>query len=731
MSDRTLCHATLFVFGLICLTSVASSGQSIAAEGKNVQRRPNGGFDERSDLPQRALLRLGTDHLRTRDFIQQIAFSPDGRFIAAVPANSPRPIVPIFDVHSGRLAKQLTIPDATSGYGNCMTYSADGTMLLCGEVTGHITLWRLQDGQVLHRHKLHEGGVNAVAISPDGKTMATGGEDGIVHVLQVAQPNKVDRLSPARDDGAEEGRKRPLPSIQSVAYTPDSSNLVVGASDATVAILGVDNLELVQRISTTAASSGGGWNPSLQSVAVTPDGRKLLTAGQQTVPREKTKMKYGAKNVPLTHIHLWDLESGKQLKALHDDEDSGFGYAALSRDGNLLATADFSKLTIRNVGTGKVMQSIPLPGSWGNRPVFSPDSTIVALAISNTVALFDVENGRRLHHDETTPNGGVASVAWSRTGNRLVTGHEDGYIRMWEFASGKMLWRLLLAPVISPSGWNASPAFVGFSDDGKTVVAAGRRDDPVEWRNGIVVKIDATSGERVNEIFFDEIRNAALAPDGNMLIVSTSHGSIGDTRLHGIDMNTGKMLYTSPPEDVKQALWSSEAMSFGLDSSTLHLATGDSNVLRFNASTGDERDRFRADWRTPDQIKANKPSWAQLWEGAFSDDCKWLVTSSAEHVYVWDVGTTKLHRKIRHPHDHGCTVAVSTNGQMFATSDLQYAGDYGEDLIRLYDIHSGEEVMKLDPGDNRAGVMAFSPDGTKLFTGFHRGSAVVWDVQRK
>ena len=29
------------------------------------------------------------------------------------------------------------------------------------------------------------------------------------------------------------------------------------------------------------------------------------------------------------------------------------------------------------------------------------------------------------------------------------------------------------------------------------------------------------------------------------------------------------------------------------------------------------------------------------------------------------------------------------------------------------------------------GVMAFSPDGTKLFTGFHRGSAIVWDVRAR
>ena len=52
----------------------------------------------------------------------------------------------------------------------------------------------------------------------------------------------------------------------------------------------------------------------------------------------------------------------------------------------------------------------------------------------------------------------------------------------------------MLAPVISPSGWNARPAFLGFSGDGKLVVAAGRRDDPVKYENGGVAIYEASSG---------------------------------------------------------------------------------------------------------------------------------------------------------------------------------------------------------------------------------------------
>ena len=47
------------------------------------------------------------------------------------------------------------------------------------------------------------------------------------------------------------------------------------------------------------------------------------------------------------------------------------------------------------------------------------------MPIDNTIGLFEVSTGRRLHHDESTPVGDVVSAAWSPSGDRLVTGHAD------------------------------------------------------------------------------------------------------------------------------------------------------------------------------------------------------------------------------------------------------------------------------------------------------------------
>jgi hypothetical protein len=60
--------------------------------------------------PPRSLLRIGTDALLTDVDIREVAFSPDGRLIAAACFNPPSPEVEIFEVRTGRPVKRLAAP---------------------------------------------------------------------------------------------------------------------------------------------------------------------------------------------------------------------------------------------------------------------------------------------------------------------------------------------------------------------------------------------------------------------------------------------------------------------------------------------------------------------------------------------------------------------------------------------------------------------------------------------
>jgi WD40 repeat protein len=119
-----------------------------------------------------------------------------------------------------------------------------------------------------------------------------------------------------------------------------------------------------------------------------------------------------------------------------------------------------------------------------------------------------------------------------------------------------------------------------------------------------------------------------------------------------------------------------------------------------------------------------------MWEVTFSLDGRTLVSCQTEWIYVWDVESGAMRRRFRHPHRHGCHLALAPDGLTLATADLLYAEDPGQDTIRLFDIETGERVLALEPRDDRAHVLAFSPDGNRLFTGFVRGTAIIWDVRR-
>ena len=216
--------------------------------------------------------------------------------------------------------------------------------------------------------------------------------------------------------------------------------------------------------------------PSLNFVAVTPDGRRILSAGQSTVPITQTKLKYGPRNVTIDRDPALGSRDRRARQDLHGEEDHGpricGPIARWPADGGGRFRPCSASSTPRRAGrSGRS----PCRVARGDRPAFSPDGTLVAMAIAqHRSALFEVATGRRLHHDEATPEGEFASGAWSPSGDRIVTGHSDGGVRVWDAATGKLIWHKVLAPVIGSSGWNARPAFVAFSGDGRLVVAAGR-----------------------------------------------------------------------------------------------------------------------------------------------------------------------------------------------------------------------------------------------------------------
>jgi WD40 repeat protein len=142
-----------------------------------------------ASTPDRFAIRLW--EMRTNWYIYEIptsftgavnclAFSPDGRILATGHYDG---FIRLWDVAKGELLLQLS----TEGVVERLAFSPDGTLLASGEsYRGFaIRLWDLSSGQSLRSLTGHSHAVDNLAFSPDGRLLASGSYDGSLHLWGV------------------------------------------------------------------------------------------------------------------------------------------------------------------------------------------------------------------------------------------------------------------------------------------------------------------------------------------------------------------------------------------------------------------------------------------------------------------------------------------------------------------------------------------------------------------
>src|SRR5262249_42897491 len=139
------------------------------------------------------------------------------------------------------------------------------------------------------------------------------------------------------------------------------------------------------------------------------------------------------------------------------------------------------------------------------------------------VRLWDLAESKELR-----PPGGhqhaVASVAFSRDGQTVASGSEDGTIRLWDAATGRETRRLTQLPCIID--------FLRFSADGKTLQSAGWDHALRTW--------DLSSGKQLAERMFGADIGHVFSPDGKLLATGW------DGTVHLWDPAAGKEVRSLP-----------------------------------------------------------------------------------------------------------------------------------------------------------------------------------------
>ena len=176
------------------------------------------------------------------------------------------------------------------------------------------------------------------------------------------------------------------------------------------------------------------------------------------------------------------------------------------------------------------------------------------MAVSNTIYLYEWQTGRRLVQDDSTPARELERVAWSPAGDRIVTGHGDGIVRVWDAATGELIWHKAPAAEAMPGSGSGQVSFVEFSSDGRRVIVAGDRVRPrprSPWH-----RRDLRRGQRHDRCARSDegFGEVAISPDGRMMFgdrvgsPDQRHGI-----LVGIETETGRELWQTVL--AKEEIW--------------------------------------------------------------------------------------------------------------------------------------------------------------------------------
>ncbi|MBN2471689.1 MAG: WD40 repeat domain-containing protein, partial [Anaerolineae bacterium] len=392
----------------------------------------------------------------------------------------------------------------------------------------YIRRWDASTGVEQPRWTVHEDPIHAIAYSPDGTQIATGGEDDIIHITDAATGDIIQTLAVHSD------------TITGLAYSPDGQVLVSASADR---MIGLWDASTYEEITTIEDFDNG-----LRGIAFSRDGAVIVSWSNQGFVRLWDAATYrmlttvraeaiAAALSPDGHtlatstndhtISLWSLSDDfRDVSLVQQFAVSGHstgvnavsfqpdGSGLISCAGTRFSSAD-ATLRLWDTVTGEQQAILAEFSRGATGCAYSPAGDIVAVVLADSISLRDAVSGMELMVLEGHENA-ITEIAFSPDGARLASASDDTTVRLWDVTSGEQ--------VAVFEDHTQEVKALAVSADGTLLASGGGKyaDDEGDF----TIRLwDVKTGSLVNSLegHVSQILSLAFGPDGVSLVSSSRY----------------------------------------------------------------------------------------------------------------------------------------------------------------------------------------------------------------
>jgi eukaryotic-like serine/threonine-protein kinase len=553
-------------------------------------------------------------------------------------------------------------------------FSPRGDLLASAGKDGIVQVWSTTSWQLVRSITASQTEVNVAAFSPDGKTLATVDDDGKLKLWEVATGRcQWEKL--AHEGDAVIAR-----------FTPDGRGIIAGGrKDGFIRIW--------DRASGVMMDALPGNGHFFENAVFASDGAMLATAGREGVK-------------------LWDWSRRALIAML--PESRGSQGLAFSRDGKKLATTHEEyegPVRLWNVYDGRLIREFKGHTNGAFSVAFTPDDqTMISADGDGTIRLWSVADGlpRGCHRGHT---GRIWNLALSPDGRTVASAGQDGTVKLWDsdpplelpkfpfesrakdyvfLQDGRTLMTLEYGHSQFISRWGVSSGSLverrpinlpdsvhwqAFSPDGQILACVNEEHRLSLW--------STTTGLRHGVLDFEvEHHTPRFSPDGRYLSLTfrSLKWSIWDL--------ANRCLIPAPRDEADFAGFT--------PSGEVVVVDHDGTVHRWNPGTG----RLR----TPSSRRVYR-----TWIAAVSADGRTLATLDplSKKIHLWSAETLELHKELPgHP--------IGTAGMAFTPDGKTFASAGFDRILKLWDVATGEELLRFEGFPGTVCQPWFSRDGRAL-----------------